>query len=344
MSSSSLIRSSATGSGDSSSGPGSSSCRVETIDDVMRDVEEVEMDEGLYGSAAYVWEQELDRSWDALIETDGVLAYKQPEEQEHRRSYATGQERWNAGRGRDDAGAVIRRGMIRNLVILLDMSSSMRELDFRPDRLNCALDLVEDFIREFFQQNPIGQMASLAMIDSDALLVQPLSASPEEQINKLREAKRKALSGAPSLMNGLERALAILTSVPLYGSREVLIIFGSLRTCDAGNIEEVIPALTAASVRVSCISMAPELYIMKRICKATQGDFCVPCNKENFQDALRQHTQPLPWTSNVQPTLVRMGFPHTKKSTTASLCICHRIPTFVTPSSHHMYTDMSVQI
>eukprot|EP00922_Rhytidocystis_sp_ex-Travisia-forbesii_P060910 GHVS01090348.1.p1 GENE.GHVS01090348.1~~GHVS01090348.1.p1 ORF type:complete len:428 (+),score=59.66 GHVS01090348.1:105-1388(+) len=308
----------------------SSSHRCETIDDVMREDEEVEMDEDLYGSAAYVWEQELDRSWDALVETDGVLTYKQNEGHEQRRAYATGGRGVDGSRGRDGKGgvAVVRRGMIRNLVILLDMSSSMRELDFRPDRLNCALDLTEEFIREFFQQNPIGQMGSLALIDSDAHLVQSLSASPEEQINKLKEAKRKALSGAPSLMNGLERALAILTSLPLYGSREVLIIFGSIRTCDAGNIEEVLPVLKTASVRVSCISMAPELYILKRICKETGGEFCVPCNKEHFQDALRQHTHPLPWTSSVQPSLVRMGFPHVKKSTTASLCICHRVPTY----------------
>eukprot|EP00922_Rhytidocystis_sp_ex-Travisia-forbesii_P060892 GHVS01090323.1.p1 GENE.GHVS01090323.1~~GHVS01090323.1.p1 ORF type:complete len:469 (-),score=85.81 GHVS01090323.1:74-1384(-) len=300
--------------------PPTSAGRVETIDDLMRDVEEVEVDESFYGSAAYVWEQDLDRSWDALEETDGVLGYKATEEPDVGRGYARG----NEGIG----GEVVRRGMIRNLVILMDMSFSMRELDFRPDRLNCALDLVEHFIREFFQQNPIGQMASLVMLDSDAFLVQALSASPEEQITKLREAKRKALSGAPSLMNGLERSLAILTSLPLYGSREVLIIFGSLRTCDAGNIEEIMPALRTASVRVSCISMAPELYILKRICNATEGDFCVPCSKANFEEALRHHTQPLPWTSSFQPSLVRMGFPYTKKSTTASLCICHRIPTY----------------
>lgn len=40
------------------------------------------------------------------------------------------------------------------------------------------------------------------------------------------------LTGEPSLQNGLELAMKSLKLVPSHASREILIIMGSLTTCD----------------------------------------------------------------------------------------------------------------
>lgn len=49
-----------------------------------------------------------------------------------------------------------------------------------------------------------------------------------------------ALVSEPSIQNGLEIALKTLKMVPSHASREILMILGSLTTCDPGDINETI--------------------------------------------------------------------------------------------------------
>ena len=49
-----------------------------------------------------------------------------------------------------------------------------------------------------------------------------------------------ALVSEPSIQNGLEIALQTLKMVPAHASREILLILGSLTTCDPGDINETV--------------------------------------------------------------------------------------------------------
>ena len=49
--------------------------------------------------------------------------------------------------------------------------------------------------------------------------------------------------GEPSLQNSLERAMNGLKNMPAHSSREVLVLFGSLTTCDPGDIQKTIKSL-----------------------------------------------------------------------------------------------------
>jgi hypothetical protein len=49
-----------------------------------------------------------------------------------------------------------------------------------------------------------------------------------------------ACSGEPSLQNALELALRSLRMLPSHASREILILMGSLTTCDPGDISVTI--------------------------------------------------------------------------------------------------------
>lgn len=52
-----------------------------------------------------------------------------------------------------------------------------------------------------------------------------------------------ALSGEPSLQNTLELAERILKPLPGHASREILVLFGSLTTCDPGDINTTVQVI-----------------------------------------------------------------------------------------------------
>lgn len=53
--------------------------------------------------------------------------------------------------------------MMRHLYVIIDCSESMSVQDLKPTRLLCTLKLLEIFIEEFFDQNPISQMGVIAL-------------------------------------------------------------------------------------------------------------------------------------------------------------------------------------
>ncbi len=59
--------------------------------------------------------------------------------------------------------------------------------------------------------------------------------------------------------------------VPSHASREILLISGSLTSCDPGNIFETLTALIHARIRVSIVGMAAEVGLLKTIAKETGG-------------------------------------------------------------------------
>jgi transcription initiation factor TFIIH subunit 2 len=59
--------------------------------------------------------------------------------------------------------APIRRTIIRHLILILDLSSSMTDRDMRPTRFDLALQYSREFITEWFDQNPLGQIGIVGM-------------------------------------------------------------------------------------------------------------------------------------------------------------------------------------
>ncbi|XP_060699882.1 general transcription factor IIH subunit 2 isoform X2 [Hemiscyllium ocellatum] len=52
----------------------------------------------------------------------------------------------------------VRLGMMRHLYVIIDMSRSMEDQDLKPNRLTSTLKLLEYFVEEYFDQNPISQI------------------------------------------------------------------------------------------------------------------------------------------------------------------------------------------
>ena len=52
----------------------------------------------------------------------------------------------------------LQRGIIRHLLLVIDLSAAMAEKDLRPNRYLLTLRYIQEFITEFFEQNPISQI------------------------------------------------------------------------------------------------------------------------------------------------------------------------------------------
>jgi transcription initiation factor TFIIH subunit 2 len=150
------------------------------------------------GGRKAAWE-DIQRSWEDVGEAaDGTLAFKESLEAVKRRRLL-----------RDTTP--IQRGIIRHLMLVLDMSSAMAEKDLLPNRYLLTLNYSVDFVREFFEQNPISQLGIVGMRDGIAVRISDMGGNPTEHIENLRRwAEKEEPQGNPSLMNALEMCRGVL--------------------------------------------------------------------------------------------------------------------------------------
>ncbi|XP_023933479.1 general transcription factor IIH subunit 2 [Lingula anatina] len=265
----------------------------------------------------YTWENEYERTWEALQEDDeGSL-----------RTAVDGIIHKGKRKRLLEKKANIRLGMMRHLFLVLDMSESMEDQDLRPSRLLSSLKLLESFIEEYFDQNPISQLGVIDTRNKRAEKVTELGGNPRKHIQLIQKLAVKPCQGEPSLQNSLELAMQTLRHMPGHASREILIIYGSLTTCDPGDIYETVKSLKELNIRCSIIGLAAEVQICKKICQETKGSYHVILDETHFRDLLTYHVTPPPARNNAESSLIRMGFPHHQlsgnKEEKPAMCMCH---------------------
>jgi len=86
-------------------------------------------------------------------------------------------------------------------------------------------------------------------------------------------------------MNGLK-------NMPTHSSREVLVLFGSLTTCDPGDIQKTIKSLKENNIRVSIIGLAAEVRICREIAKRTGGTYNVLLDDHHLKELILNQVQP----------------------------------------------------
>ncbi|KAL5352681.1 hypothetical protein ACLOAV_002629 [Pseudogymnoascus australis] len=225
-----------------------------------------------------------------------------------KRSMDGGGRRGRISRGTPPRHHPLQRGIIRHLILILDLSSAMTEKDLRPTRYLLTLRLTSTFITEFFEQNPISQLGILGMRDG---LAKPISPSPAPP--------------PPSLQNALEMARAALFHAPSHGTREVLLISGALLSSDPGDIHTTITSLASDHIRVSAIGLAAQVAVLSEICAKTRGDYSVALHEEHFRALFMGVTTPPPTRAREHnhSSLLMMGFPSRTADRAATLCACH---------------------
>ncbi|KAL0940790.1 tfiih basal transcription factor complex p47 subunit [Colletotrichum truncatum] len=276
---------------------------------------------GKSGHSKARWE-DVKRSWEEVTEgADGSLAVGASLEAEKRRRLL-----------RDTTP--LQRGIIRHLVLVLDMSFAMTEKDMLPNRYRVAWAYAADFVKDYFEQNPISQLGIIGMRDGVAVRISDMSGNPTDHLEKLRSFEGQDPSGNPSLQNALEMCRGALFHAPSHGTREVLVVFGALLSSDPGDIHDTISSLITDRIRVSVVGLAAQVAICAELCTRTNvGDdaqYSVCMNDAHFRDLLLAATTPPVTRTAAQSTasLLMMGFPSRTlaQGETTALCACHNKP------------------
>jgi transcription initiation factor TFIIH subunit 2 len=159
------------------------------------------------GRGKAAWE-DVKRSWETVTEgVDGNLAVGERLEAEKRKRLL-----------RDTTP--LQRGIIRHLMLVLDMSFAMTEKDLLPTRYRLTITYAIEFVREYFEQNPISQMGIIAMRDGVAVRISDMSGNPSDHMEQLRSWEGKDPQGNPSLQNALEMCRGALLCVSRHRSRK----------------------------------------------------------------------------------------------------------------------------
>jgi transcription initiation factor TFIIH subunit 2 len=147
--------------------------------------------------------------------------------------------------------------------------------------------------------------------------------------------------------------------LPTHSSREIIILFGSLTTCDPGNIHDTLDSCIKNKIRISVVALAAEMKICRDLSDKTGGvffslslygvysssaiskvgQFGVAMNEGHFKDLLFELVPPpaqkaLSRTTgagtsattgnNLAADLMMMGFPTRLPETSPpGLCVCH---------------------
>ncbi|XXG97119.1 hypothetical protein Hte_003414 [Hypoxylon texense] len=270
------------------------------------------------------WE-DIQRSWDTVVEGEdgtltGLIEGRAEAEKRARLLKDT---------------TPLQRGIIRHLVLVLDMSFAMLEKDLLPSRYELTMAYAALFVREYFEQNPISQLAVIGMRDGVAIRISDMSGNPTDHIEKLQGWVKQDPQGNPSLQNALEMCRGALFHTPSHGTREVVIVYGALMSSDPGDIHETIAALVKDRIRVSIVGLAAQVAICDELCSKTNGGdtsgYTIALHEDHFRELLLAVTTP-PVTRKQEQSnasLLMMGFPSRTLASGDSIhyCACHNRPT-----------------
>jgi transcription initiation factor TFIIH subunit 2 len=289
------------------------------------EIDDEELNKLSGGDSGFTWENRYVQSWEILQEDAAgtlqptlAMLVQRESEYLHRRRLAV-----------DKA---LRRGIMRHMVILIDWSIAAASTEVSPNRGVWTIqNAIKPLVKEFFDQNPLGQVAILALRDGLAERVSDISPNLVEHEAALDKLIQEATitenvpRGALSLQNGLQVAQSILCHVPNHGTREIILLQIGLASHDSGNIFECIPAMTTAKIRFSAISMCAEVAVARRLAKETNGSYGVALSDAHFVDLAMEQLSPPVLARDARTTsyLVQMGFPLQIVHSKAVLCACH---------------------
>ena len=294
---------------------------------------------------AYRWEGDYEKTWEALKEDEsGSLQGSIQSEVDKAKKRRLSRKQQN-----------VRLGMMRHVFVVLDMSQAMTDQDLKPNRAVVVLKLIQKFVEDFFDQNPIGQLGFISTKSKRAQILSEMSGTSQNHIraldqlsNEIIKTNAKGCVGEPSLQNSLELAEKTLKHMPGHTSREILIIMGSLTTCDPGYIYDTIENIKKQKIRCSVIALSAEVHIYKFLTTETGGSFGVILDLSHFSDMLTDHISP-PSDLTTESSLIKMGFPpHVPTSQSGKIAMCMSskqlgIGGYYCPQCSSKYSELPVQ-
>jgi transcription initiation factor TFIIH subunit 2 len=227
------------------------------------------------------------------------------------------------------------RDMIRYVYVLIDASRWTRVKDpvfpGGGTRIDVVTKVLSEFVQEFYDQNPVSHLGFVLVKQGEAEILTQLSGNSKAHKLALQSVADGCAAEGPaaqggefSLQNGLEVAGRSLGHQPRHGSREIVIVTAALSTCDPGFLlTETLPKLQQANVRVSCIALAAEMYICRKVTEVTAGSMGVCIDLQHLRDWLMAQCTPPPTHRSDQQQrgceMILMGFPSRTSQEVAEL-------------------------
>jgi transcription initiation factor TFIIH subunit 2 len=202
------------------------------------------------------------------------------------------------------------RGLIRSIVLALDLSErSLAPRDFGIPRIRLLAECVRPFLTEFFEQNPISQVSVMATYGGQGHVLTPLCGSLDLHLRCVDGLADVAAGGDASIQNCLAVASSVLKTAARYSTREIIVIYGALNTCDVCPIDATIRSLVASAVKVSVIGFGAAVFVLSRITSETGGLYSVPLDAEHFRNILSAHIEPPEWAAtHTRLEMIPFGF------------------------------------
>uniref|UniRef100_H2YF40 General transcription factor IIH subunit n=1 Tax=Ciona savignyi TaxID=51511 RepID=H2YF40_CIOSA len=294
---------------------------------------------------AYRWEGDYEKTWEVLQEDEsGSIQASIEAEINKAKKRRLQQSRRN-----------VRLGMMRHLYVVVDLSQAMCDQDLKPNRAVAVLKALEIFAQNYADQNPISQLGFISTSAKRSEVISEMSGAFQRHLKVLQDlganiitTNAKNCTGEPSLQNALQLGASSLKHMPSHTSKEMLIIMGSLTTCDPGCIQDTISELSKQSIRCSVIGLSAEVHICKHLAKSTKGSYGVIIDEGHFATLLNEHVPP-PVEISPESSLIKMGFPHhvsPMESGKISLCMSRNKFTaggYFCPQCQAKYSELPVQ-
>ena len=151
-----------------------------------------------------------------------------------------------------------------------------------------------------------------------ATLVSQVGGSPSQHKKNLEKCWSEDPAGQPSLQQALQVATTVLLQTPTYGSREILVLYGSVHTVDSGDIHGTIGSVADHGIRASVVGVGASVNVCQVLANQTSGLYHVGGDEEQLRELVLFHATPPPLTQQMlrdfPAELIEMGFPQQIKS------------------------------
>lgn len=152
--------------------------------------------------------------------------------------------------------------LIRSILIIIDNTKTMKIKDFKPSRIALTVKYLKMFITKIMDINPITFIA-IAVAEEDICRQLTQFTSNSAELFDFLDNIKVNEKGSFSLCSCLSTAISIFGQVPLFSSKEILLIQSSPSTKDVGDVFKYIQTVSDAKITVNIISLVGITYIFR---------------------------------------------------------------------------------
>lgn len=233
------------------------------------------------------------------------------------------QSTWDVREGGDSAFALnvtrrtenLQRGIVRRILIVLDMSSAVEERDMLPSRKYYIKRSVVKFFKSFTESNPLSTVGMAVVSGESAYLVSSIIGEAEEIDMHMRQtegAGNFSLGAAFDIVNEFFQECSFL--------KEVIFVISSFSFLGRSPLY-LKNYLINREIVMHTIHMAGEMEILKQISKESGGVFGVVNSPEDLNVLLGLICIPPPYNGSSRLSMLKIGFPSVISEST--ICACH---------------------